>query len=404
MRRNLIIAATSVAVILALAALVYFYFFTGPSVEVAQDGTTSFPVAGQTSSGTSGQGGAGGVPTISSPGTPTVITNRLVQISAGPVVPGAAVTASKAGTGTSSPMVAAVTYVERQSGNVFSYRTDTHTITRINNKTLPGIQSATWLPNASLAFVRYLSGPTFSTINTYALLATSSNGFFLPQNLADVAVSPTSILSLASGVNGSIASVSRIDGTNSAAVFSTPLTALRVAFMGKGQYLAFSKPSATLPGNAFLVDSLGRFSRIAGPLTGLVALPSPSGKWLLVSYTEGSSLRLQLVNVSTGAVLSLPIATIADKCVWANDETSVYCGVPMNPPSSSYPDDWYQGAVHFSDRIWNVHVADRYAQMVLDFSQANRGPLDATSLAVDAAKTTLVFMNKNDDSLWSYSL
>lgn len=403
MQRTLIIAG-SVIVILGLATFGYFYFFTGPSVEVAPDGTTTLPLAGQTPTDNGGQGSTSGTPTITSPGTPVTVTNRLVQISTGPVVPGAVVTDSKATAATSSPIVATATYIERQSGNVFTYRADTHTLTRINNKTLPGIQSAVWLPNAGVAFVRYLSGGDFSTINTYALLATSSNGFFLPQNLSDIAVSSTNILTLASGVNGSIASLARTDGTKSATLFTTPLTSLRIAFAGKGKYLAFSKPSAALPGSAYLVDSLGRFSRIAGPLPGLVALASPSGKWVLVSYTEGSAILLQLVNVSTGAVLSLPVSTIADKCVWTTDESSIYCGVPVSTPAASYPDDWYQGVIQFSDRIWNIHVADRYAQMVLDFSQVDKGSLDAIGLAVDPAKTVLIFMNKNDDSLWSYSL
>ena len=403
MNRIIVIAASAI-VILGLAAFGYFYFLTGPSVEVAPDGTTTLPVAGQTPGDGSGQGGASGTPTITSPGTPVTVTSRLVQISAGPVVPGAVLTDSKASAGTSSPIVATATYIERQSGNVFSYRADTHTLTRINNKTIPGIQSAAWVPNASLAVVRYLSGSDFSTINTYGLLATSSNGFFLPQNLADVAVSSTSILSLASGVNGSIASVSRTDGTHSATLFTTPLTSLRIAFAGKNQYLAFSKPSATLLGSAFIVDSAGRFSRVAGPLSGLVALASPSGKWLLVSYAEGAAMRLQLVHIATGDIIPLPLATIADKCAWTADESSIYCGVPVAPPAAPYPDDWYQGAVQFSDQIWNIHVADRYAQMVLDFAQANKESLDAVGLAVDPAKTTLVFMNKSDESLWSYSL
>lgn len=402
MNRIIVIAASTI-VILGLAAFGYFYFLTSPSVEVAPDGTTTLPVAGQTPGDGSGQGSSSGTPTITSPGTPVTVTSRLVQISAGPVVPGAMLTDSRAA-GTSSPFVATATYIERQSGNVFSYRADTHTLTRINNKTIPGIQSAIWVPNASLALVRYLSGSDFSTINTYGLLATSSNGFFLPQNLADVAVSSTSILSLASGVNGSIASLSRTDGTRSTTIFTTPLTSLRIAFAGKNQYLAFSKPSATLLGSAFIVDSVGRFSRAAGPLSGLVALPSPSGKWLLVSYAEGAAMRLELVNIATGDILPLPLSTIADKCAWSTDESSIYCGVPMTPPAAAYPDDWYQGAIQFSDQIWNIHVADRYAQMVLDFAQADKGSLDAIGLAVDPAKTTLVFMNKSDESLWSYSL
>jgi hypothetical protein len=77
----------------------------------------------------------------------------------------------------------------------------------------------------------------------------------------------------------------------------------------------------------------------------------------------------------------------------------------MDPPTGyAYPDDWYQGAVQFSDRIWKLQVAGRYAQLVLDFPKETQQALDATALAIDAANTTLVFINKIDGSLWSYSL
>lgn len=403
MRRTLIIAAI-VLVILGLGVGAYFLFFAGtPSVTVAPPGSAGLPVAGQATPGTAGGAATSNVPTLA-PAAPVPVSARLVEISAGPVVPGEAVVDSKAANASSSPEVT-VNYIERESGNVFSYVTPAGTLTRINNKTIPGLQSAAWLPNGLTAYVRYLSGSDFSTINTYALAATSSAGFFLPQDLADISVSATGLLTLASGVNGSAVSLSRIDGTRSATLFTTPLSSVRTSFAGKNQYLVFSKPTASLPGYAFLANGTGHLSRIAGPLDGLVALASPSGKWVLVSYTSSGVMQMELINTATDAPVSLPVATIADKCAWAADDSAIYCGVPTNPDASfAYPDDWYQGAVHFSDRLWRIDVAGRYAQMVLDFSQANKGALDAEALAVDPAKSTLVFVNRNDGSLWSYSL
>ncbi len=398
MQRTLIIG-TSILAVVVVGMLAYFFFFAGGSagVAVAPAGGTSLPVAGQ---GTAGTNTGGSVPATVS--APTPVSARLIKISAGPVVPGEAVVGG-AGSASSSPSTT-ISFIARESGNIFSYLTSTRTLTRTSNKTIPGIQSASWLPDGSVAFVRYLSGTNFSTINTYALPANGSGGFFLSQDLADVSVSATNVLTLASGVNGSTASLVHTDGTHAATVFSTPLSSLRVSFAGK-QYLAFTKPTSTLPGNAFLTDGTGRLSRVAGPLPGLVALASPSGKWLLVSYTLGSALQLELVNTATGEAISLPIATIADKCTWAADDSVIYCGVPSSPPAGfSYPDDWYQGAVHFSDRIWKIQVAGRYAQLVLDFPTEAKDTLDAEALAVDRANTTLVFVNKNDGSLWAYSL
>ena len=399
MQRTFIIIAV-VVVALGVGVAVYFSFFNTPSVVVAPEGSTTLPVAGQNIPGTETT-----INTITAPlSVPVTVSARLVQISKGPVVPGEAVVNIQAKNASSTGDVA-VTYIERESGNVFSYLVHAKTLTRTSNKTVPGIQSAAWLPDASLAFVRYLSGPECSTVNTSARSASSSSGFFLPQKLSDVAVSSTNILMLASGVNGSIASLSRADGTRPSEIFTTPLSSLRISFAGKNKYLAFTKPTATLSGSAFVVDGTGSFSRVAGPLNGLVARASSSGTWVLVSHTLGNKMQMNLINTTTGDFLPLPVATIADKCVWTADESAVYCGVPTNPSENAqYPDDWYQGAVSFSDRIWKIDVAGRFAQFVLDFSKETNAILDAEALALDPLNTVLVFINKNDGSLWSYSL
>lgn len=401
MRRPLIIAAI-VIVFAGLGVAAYFYFFSpSPSVEVAPEGAV-LPVAGE---GTfpiveEPQEGEG----FSANPSPTAVSARLVKISAGPVVFGEVVTDSRTTSATSSPETT-VSYIERQSGNLFTYRTQARTITRTSNRTIPGIQSASWVPNGSLVFLRYLSGSNFSTINTYGLSASGSSGYFLPQNLADLAVSENNVLMLSSGVNGSTASLARTDGSGASTAFSTPLTSLRVFFAGKSQYLAVTKASSALPGSAFLVDSGGRFSRVAGPHKGLVALPSPSGKWLLVSYTLDDAMQFALVNTATNESFQMPVSTIADKCVWASNDSVAYCGIPLDPPANaSYPDDWYQGATHFKDRIWKIEVSGRYVQLALDLTKEIAEPVDAVSLAINPSGTVLVFVNKNDGSLWSYSL
>jgi hypothetical protein len=297
-----------------------------------------------------------------------------------------------------------VSYIDRASGNVFVYMPATKAITRTSNRTLPGIQSATWLPDASGAVVRYLSGDTSSVINSYFLRANGTEGFFLPQNLAGVAVSPTNILSLASAGNGSSVSTSKIDGSGTKQVFTSPLSSVYVSYFGKTNYLLGTKASALLPGFVFSVNSRGDASKISGPLSGLSALASPSGAWVAESYVADGSMRVALVDATTRESIALPIGTLIEKCVWTSDSKSLYCGVPTNPPQATYPDDWYQGAVHFSDKIWKIDVAGRYAQLVLDFTKESGSDLDATALTLDPQSSLLVFLNKNDESVWGYSL
>ena len=318
MRRTLTIISL-VVVLIGVGVWLYFALFAGQAgVTVTPAGNTTLPSASS---------GSANAPITAEPASPVPVGARLVKISAGPVVPGIAVYRSSAST-TAGFLV---NYIERQSGNVFSYSSAGNSITRTSNKTIPGIQLASWLPNAQTAYVRYLSGTDAATINTYALSAIGSAGFFLEQDLADIAVSSTSILTLASGVNGSVASVRHTDGTHSSIVFSSPLSALRVAFAGKNRYLAFTKPSVSVGGSAFLVDNTGYFSRFAGPLNGLAALPNPSGTMVLVSYMVNGEMQVELVNATTGAVTAMPVATIADKCVWTADGASIYCGIPIFP-------------------------------------------------------------------------
>jgi hypothetical protein len=398
MRRTLLIAAL-IIVLLGVGVAVYFYFFAkSPGVEVSPDGG-GLPVAGESSAPIEGGGAES-----SSEETPVPISvsNRLVKIAPGPIVPGMVLTASKPKTASSSSELL-LQFIERKSGNVYLYSVPTRTLTRINNKTVLGLQSAAWLPSGTTAYTRYLSDSTSSTVNTYALSATTSQGFFLPQNLSDIDVSSTSILMVASGVNGSTGTLARSDGTQGVTVFSTPLTSIRSSFLGKTNYLAFTKPSALLPGYAFSVSG-GTFSRIAGPYNGLVALASHNGTWVLISFTAGEDVRMELRNLSTGETVALPIATIADKCVWASDDSAVYCGIPKDLPSANYPDDWYQGETHFSDRIWRIQVEGRYAQLILDVSKEAEMDIDIESPAIDPTSTAFVFINKNDGSLWSYAL
>ncbi len=400
MRRTLIIIVIVITILGIGGATYFFFFLRTANVTIATPSSNiRFPSAGQNSS-------FGSIPTKTeaTQASSTKTFSRLTEISAGPIVPGEVVVTTPAVNASSSPDTL-VKYIERRSGNIYSYSVTKGILTRISNKTIPGIQNAKWLPNGMTTFIQYLSGANSSIINTYSLTSSKSDGFFLPQDLADIAVSSAGILTLASGVNGSSASLYNLDGSRSTELFTTPLSSLRLQFAGPKHYLAFTKASATLNGYAYLIDDSGNFSRIAGPEKGLVALTSHSGKWVLISYLHKETMDMELINTETREIVPLPVATIVDKCVWAADDSVVYCGIPKNSISGAIlPDDWYQGAIHFSDRIWKINVSGRYAKLLLDFPKQTNSNLDAEALSVDSANTTLTFVNKNDGSLWVYTL
>lgn len=308
------------------------------------------------------------------------------------------------GTPTTLPGDTEIRYIDRASGNVYSYLVHERTLARIANRTLPGIQHASWLTDGSMAYVQFISKDAGSEqVETYALPSNGEGGFFLERGLGQVAVSGTSTLfTLLPSTTGSIGSVARTDGTSPRTLFTSPLSAL-IVHLSNGPYMASTKATSGLDGYALVLDGAGVWSRMLGPLRGLSILPSPDGKKVLYTYLEGRTLRMSVLDRATNESISLPVATFSEKCVWTRDSLSLYCGVPKSL-SGNLPDDWYQGALITVDRIWRIDLSDRVATLIIDPLEAGDALVDVTAPTLDGTEDVFVFRNKTDGSLWVYDL
>lgn len=405
-RRTLIIIA-SVIVLLGLAVGAYFLFFASSSPSL-----TNVPNPFGTSGDrpyvepTIGDGGP-------VQGAGTLVAPRLIRIANGPVakgvhaayLPGVPEVASSTASTTvaAAPPEVEVRYIERQSGNVFLFRFHDRVLTRIGNKTLPGVQDAVWAKDGSQAFVRFLTRNTDGgeQVDTYALPAEGGDGYFLEKGLEAVRVSSSTVLSLLPNTTGSIASLSDVAGTNVRTLFTSALSSLVVEFAGN-DVLATTKASSGLDGYAFLVRN-SVFTRLLGPYRGLATLPSPSGSSVLFSYTERGKIYTRVLDLKTGEVIPLPLTTLAEKCVWAPGERALYCGIPTNL-AGDLPDEWYQGARSFTDRLWNIDLDTRLATLVVDPATVADVAIDAVALTVDPGSDVLLFTNRIDGALWGYDL
>ncbi len=415
MKRPLIIVG-AILLVIALAVGAYFLFFAPKKGGIVVD-------TGQNPFGTSGDytgAGDGQQPTGDTVKTGEEVAPNLVRITQGPVALGSLVFLAPKeiteeegpDTGTSSAakakktiLVPEVRYVERKSGNVYKYEFNEKLLSRISNRTLPGIQEAAWTPDGKTAFLRFLSSNDSGTelVETYALPTESEGGYLLESGLDQVIVSGTStVITLLPSTTGSIATAARADGANAKTLFTSSLSSLRLYPAGKGVG-AFTKPSAQMDGFGFMVSAAGAFDRILGPYRGFTMLPSPSGKQVAYSYLSGQTLVASVMDTATRASTALPVALLPEKCVWAADEQSIYCAVPRSM-SGSWPDSWYQGAVSFSDRIWKIDLVARTAVLVVDPVAVANTAIDGVSLSIDANSDVLLFTNRADGSLWAYDL
>lgn len=403
MNRRIFIVVASIIVVLGLLVGGYFLFFNNPTLSV---GVPNNPFGSSGDRVETELLGPDGQPIQ---GAGTVVAPRLIRISDAPVAKGAValyIPPVPAATSTESdiPADVEVRFIERQSGNIYAFRVHDRVLTRISNRTLPGIQEAVWTTDGARAFVRYLTRATDGTehVDTYALPADGGEGYFLEQDLEQVAVRATStVFSLLANTSGSIGSLSAPDGTNIRTLFTSALSRLRGSFSG-GDIVVTTKASSGLDGYAFLVNG-GSFTRILGPFRGLATLPNSEGTSVLFSYVDANRTYLRVLDLATRNTTALPLVTLAEKCVWEPGGRAVYCGVPT-AVAGNVPDEWYQGAKTFSDRIWRIDLDTRLATLIVDPGQVASVAIDAVALTIDSESDTLVFTNKKDGTLWVYDL
>lgn len=139
------------------------------------------------------------------------------------------------------------------------------------------------------------------------------------------------------------------------------------------------------------------FSKLIGPLQGLTTKTSPNGTHAFATFTLDGQMISRVINLSTGAMQTVPFVTLPEKCTWYTNDV-FYCGVPSSYPTGLYPDDWYKGKVNFSDVLWSYTVSTQQAGQVATPYQ----PIDIFRMESDTTTEYLFFMNKNNYELWSY--
>lgn len=314
---------------------------------------------------------------------PSVPTNgkvpRLRKISSEPVA-GAVifdVGATKTASGTS-----AVRFVEKGTGNVYEAKSDSNTITRLTNTTIPKIVRAFWLPNGSgflaqtiipeseiieTSFVKLNKNAASTSVESLTPFSTTIGK--LPTGIKEIAISPDGSKIFYYTVSGSSNwFISNPDGTSVTSVMSHSLT----------EWL----PKWT-SANSITMNTKG------------------SSNALSYSYSfdvGGKTLKKIGVN-ETG--ISSQTNTLAEKCVQTKDKNpTLYCAVPSQLPAGNYPDAWYKGLVSTEDFIEKVDLNNDIFFGVADLTDLSGQKIDVVDPSLSPDGSHLIFRNKIDGYLW----
>jgi hypothetical protein len=124
---------------------------------------------------------------------------------------------------------------------------------------------------------------------------------------------------------------------------------------------------------------------------------------VLYSDTTSTTPRLYIYTIKDGTKRDSGLHTLADKCAWASDSISFYCGVPAYFGNDILPDAWYQGTVSFRDDLWRMNVNANVSSSIL--SPGSEGhDFDIMNIEVAPNQSFVTFIDKNTLTLWALEL
>ncbi len=138
---------------------------------------------------------------------------------------------------------------------------------------------------------------------------------------------------------------------------------------------------------------------LMGPLNGLITELTNDGS-TLITYSSASGFQV-LKSQTLQNVAPIPFITLPSKCS-LNSGSIVYCFVPTNSnfKSASLPDDYLERKVYSNDVLYGVDTVSGVSTLLP--LAANSGPLDAGKPAI--AGGNLYFINRFDNYLYALNI
>lgn len=332
-----------------------------------------------------------------------------------------------------------IRYIDRATGHIFDINTNEESPEKISNTTIPKIYEASFFNSGSSLIARFLdnsdniltyyinlkektqpkisTSTTATTTNTVASKKAEEQknlkavaGTYLTKNIRELALSPTGkkILDLTYVKDGGLFSVVSINESvikSDQTILAHPLREWLLSYPTESTAIITTKPSGVSYGYSYILDTAkGSLTNLVGNIVGLTILPHPSLNIFLVGEAS-DSLALSIYSKKDSSLLPLSLKTLPEKCVWSKTDTdTVFCAIPKNIRPAIYPDDWYTGVVEFNDSLWKINTKTGQTTLISNLSTEGGQLTDATNLQISSTDQYITFINKRDLTLWGVDL
>ena len=180
-------------------------------------------------------------------------------------------------------------------------------------------------------------------------------------------------------------------------LFAIPLRDVHVLW-GTPIYV-YTTPSALQEGNLYRV-SKNNLVYVTDGETGLIAFRYDDGVLLTTPASENEQY-FALTN--DGRRISQSFTSLPEKCVQNPAKArSIYCSIPFTIDNERFPDDWYKGAISYSDLLWSIDIETGEATGLSEFLTESGREIDVSKIGTNETGSYIWFINKNDNTLWMF--
>lgn len=291
-------------------------------------------------------------------------------------------------------------YMEEGTGHIYEIDLRNGTETRITNTTIPRVTSAIF--NSAIDTVVFTIHEDQGTTNTIGVITSDTEAALetttLPLNSSNVAfVDAKTLTYTLTGENTTFYTYDLVKKTTST-LATVPFWSVET-IVSEGEVFFMNRFAPNLQGALFSTTPFTALTLAQFGLNGFV-----TSDFIIYNTQRDGAFVSVASNRSNTNTTNLSLAPLKEKCA-VYDASTLYCGA--GGPGSLTPLDlksWYQGTLRMNDYLWLLNLSTGDGQLLILLEATTGRQIDLVQPQFDAARENLLFINKNDNTLWRYEL
>lgn len=313
---------------------------------------------------------------------------------------------------TLSPDRQSILYYDPNEGEFFVADLDGNNQRSVTSQALSNVWDVDWSKNKDKAIVVFSENEGKDKQYMYLDLRTQTTNLY-DDKFQAVTLSPddNKIAYLFNDEENGITniSVANPDGSEFESLFSFPDPSVDINWFDNDYMELKTQSSAFTEGKVVIADTEGETMRVVvGEKYAVDTLESPDSSKII--YTESDLKNPREVTLMVKDIQGflepkyLGVNTLVDKCAWASDNVTVYCGVPdFHIPKYVMPNDYYNGKFITTDSFYRINTETQETEMIAR-SDSFEDLYDVYSPYMSSDGKVFYFTSRTDNQLHALTI